>query len=285
MAREEEVLDGIPGMGVAFAKALVPSRESVARIPSKVAVVPHVTQDIDRLAAYNRVCGYTLRNAVPPTWLHVLTFPLHVHLLGDRESSVRLVGAVHVSNTMTLHRPVSVQEELELRVYVDNLRPHKRGALIDLVGSVRVEGETVWTGTSTYLASGMVAEGIAEQRAHEPFTTVTPQAMWTLPPDLGRRYRAVAHDPNPIHTSRIAAKAFGFARPVIHGMWGHARALSMLEGRLSQTYTASVAFVRPILLPSKVGFAAAPTSEGFDTAVTTRDGAKPHLLMSVTGAP
>ncbi|WP_084622598.1 MaoC family dehydratase [Demequina oxidasica] len=285
MDRREEHLDELPSMGSAFARALVPSRAKTAKIPQHVAVVEDQRQDLARLAEYNRVCGFTLRDSVPPTWLHVLTFPLHVHLLGAPDSSVKLVGAVHVSNSMTLHRPVGLGEKLQVRVHIDNLRPHKRGAMIDLLGEIRVGDETVWNGTSTYLATGMSAPGEVEDIERQPFDPLQPQAKWRLAKDLGRRYRRVSHDPNPIHTSKVAAKAFGFARPLIHGMWTHARALSALEGRLPETYSASVSFLRPILLPGTVGFAASPTPQGFDAAVTNRDGTKAHLLMGVTGAP
>ncbi|WP_430866721.1 MaoC/PaaZ C-terminal domain-containing protein [Demequina aurantiaca] len=272
-------------MGPVFARALVPRRTTTARIPEQVAVLEDQHQPLPRLAQYNRVCGFTLRDSVPPTWIHVLTFPLHVHLLGAPESSIRLVGAVHVSNSMTLHRPVGVGERLQLRVHVENLRAHKRGALIDLVGEARVDGETVWDGSSTYLATGMAAPGEPEQAERPAFEPVTPQAKWRLPTDLGRRYREVSHDPNPIHTSRVAARAFGFARPLIHGMWTHARALAALEGRVAGSYSTSVNFLRPIMLPGTVGFSAIPTTDGYQAAVTSRDGAKAHLLMGVTRAP
>ena len=285
MGRPEELLDAVPSMGAAFAKALAPGRQGAARIPPQVTVARGIVQDVDRLAAYGRVCGFTLRNAVPPTWLHVLTFPLHVHLLSSQESSIRLAGAVHVSNTMTLHRPVGLDEQLEIRVHIDHLRPHKRGALIDMVGEVRVDGDTVWEGVSTYLASGVKVPGEAEHIERTPFEPITVQARWRLEKNLGRRYREVSHDPNPIHTSRIAAKAFGFSRPLIHGMWTHARALSTLESRLPPAYSTEVTFLRPILLPGTVGFASTPIPGGFDTAVTSRDGSKAHLLMGITGAP
>ncbi|WP_061965782.1 MaoC family dehydratase [Demequina aurantiaca] len=285
MERREQHLDELPSMGTAFARALVPSRAKAAKIPRQVAVVDNQRQDLARLAEYNRVCGFTLRDTVPPTWLHVLTFPLHVHLLGAPDSSIKLVGAVHVSNSMTLHRPVGLEEKLQVRVHIDNLRPHKRGAMIDLIGQVRVGDETVWDGTSTYLATGMSAPGEVEDVERQSFEPLQPQAKWRLAKDLGRRYRKVSHDPNPIHTSTVAAKAFGFARPIIHGMWTHARALAALEGRLPEAYETSVSFLRPILLPGTVGFATSATEQGYDAAVTNRDGSKAHLLMGVTGAP
>jgi hypothetical protein len=250
-------------------------------IPARAAVIANYAQDPARLAAYGRLTGFTLRDSVPPTWLHVLTFPLHIHLLSDPESSIRLVGAVHVSNRMTLRRAVSVGELLTLEVFLDALRPHARGALVDLVGQVRVDGEPVWDGVSTYLAQGLVVPGEPTVVERAPFSPAEPQALWDLPRDLGRRYRAVSRDPNPIHTSRVASRAFGFPGPIMHGMWTHARALATLEGRLPAAYSAEVSFTKPIVLPAKVGLVTNPTPGGYRTAVTDPKGAKPYLLMNV----
>ena len=280
-----EVLDEMPGMGGAFARAMVPSRAGQVRLPQHEVVVRDHRQDRDRLAAYSRVCGFTLRDEVPPTWLHVLTFPLHIHLLGHPSSTVRLAGAVHTANRMTLHRPVGAHEQLDLSVHIDGPRPHRKGALVDLVGQVRVADEVVWDGVSTYLATGAQVDGEPQEAARRAFEPRRPQARWRLAADLGRRYRQVSRDPNPIHTSRLAAKAFGFARPIIHGMWTHAHALAALEGRLPDAYTAQVDFVKPVLLPGTVGFVTERTAHSWLADVVTRDGAKPHLRMQVQDAP
>ena len=277
-----EVLTAEPGMGAAFARAMVPSRRGPARLPSDPVRLDRYRQDPARLADYSRVCGFPLRDTVPPTWLHVLTFPLHVHLLGDRRSSVKLVGAVHVGNSMTLYRPVSVGEPLTIEVAATHLRPHHKGALVDLVGEIRVQGERVWEGVSTYLAQGMHVPGEATELARMPFEPVVPQAQLRLAADLGRDYRRVSGDPNPIHTSRLAARVFGFPRPIIHGMWTHARALAAIEARLPDAYRAEASFTKPITLPGTVGLHVASIAGGARIAVTSRDGRKPHLLMSVT---
>lgn len=279
--RPTEHLTSAPGLGGAFARALIPSRGRDARVPARAVTIHGHRQDRARLADYSRVCGFTLRNAVPPTWLHVLTFPLHVHLLGDPSSSVKLVGAVHVSNGMTMHRTVRAEEVLDLTVHVEAPRPHRRGALVDLVGQAHVGEELVWEGVSTYLSSSVTVPGDPEERERMPFEPQHPHGLWRLPADLGRHYRRVSKDPNPIHTSRLAAKAFGFPRPIIHGMWTHARALAALDGRLPESYDTHVDFLKPILLPRTVGFASTRVDGGFDTAVTSRDGVKPFLLMSV----
>ena len=50
--------------------------------------------------------------------------------------------------------------------------------------------------------------------------------------DVGRAYAEVSGDHNPIHTSRIGARLFGFPRPIAHGMWTQARCLAALPSRL-----------------------------------------------------
>ena len=73
-----------------FAKALLPRLgEGAVRVPERTAMVLGLTQDRDRLADYARVCGFPLRDFVPPTWLHVLTFGLHIHLLSGPDCSIR----------------------------------------------------------------------------------------------------------------------------------------------------------------------------------------------------
>lgn len=280
--REVELLPAIPSPGVLFAKALLPGFDrGPARIPDLTAVVTGVRPDPARLAAYDRLCGFTLRDRVPPTWLHVLTFPLHIHLLSGPASTVRLAGVVHVANRMQLHRPVTGTDALDVAVRVENLRPHRRGALLDVVGEVRVGEELAWEGVSTYLAPGAMTPGTPEPAERPPFEPVRPVAAWRLPASLGVDYRRVSGDPNPIHTSRVAARAFGFARPIAHGMWTHARLLAAIEPRLPETYSTRARFTRPILLPATVGAWWQRDGDGWTGAVTSRDGATPHLLATV----
>ena len=282
MDADVELLRALPSPATLLTRAVVPSLDrGPARVPSRTAMVTGVAQDPSRLADYDRVCCLRLRDEVPPTWLHVLTFPLHVHLLSGRDSTIRLAGAVHVSNVMRLHRPVGVAERLDLSVRVTNLRPHKRGALLDLLGEVRVADELVWDGTSTYLASGASVPGTPGQSAQAEFEPEAPIATWRLPAELGRDYRRVSGDPNPIHTSRLAARAFGFRRPIIQGMWTHARLLAALEARLPDAYAVEAAFRRPILLPGRAGAWWRPDEDGWRAAVTTADGTKPYLTARV----
>jgi acyl dehydratase len=252
-------------------------------IPDIQLELPDVEIDVDRLAAYCRVCGFTLRNALPATYPHVLAFPLHMRLLTDPAFPFSAVGLVHVANRITQHRPIRAGETLSLHVRATQLERHPKGRTFKLLTEARVGDDLVWAGESTNLRRGGGDESAKASRGDEP-PELRDEAEWSLPGDLGRRYAGVAGDRNPIHLYGVTAKAFGFPRQIAHGMWTKARCLAQLDSRLPDAFTVDVAFKRPILLPSKVTFAAA--GEGTDVAFgvrSTRDDT-PHLAGSISGA-
>ena len=67
----------------------------------------------------------------------------------------------------------------------------------------------------------------------------------------------------------LSAKAFGFPKAIAHGMWTKARALAAIDNKLPDAFTVDVAFKRPILLPSKVGFDVAEGDDAIDFACAT----------------
>ena len=206
-----------------------------------------VAVDRDALAKYAHLCGFTLRDELPPTYPHVLAFGMQMELLARAPFSA--VGVVHIANAITQRRPLLLGEELALSVRVSELRPHRRGQVFDFLTSVRGSDEVVWEGVATNLKRG---DGDDSVRDDWTFADVPVTAEWRLPDDLGRRYAAVSGDHNPIHLHAWTAKPFGFPRAIAHGMWTKARCLAAL--RLPGAFTAEVRFKQPILLPGKVTF-------------------------------
>lgn len=74
-----------------------------------------------------------------------------------------------------------------------------------------------------------------------------PVAVWKVPASAGREYAAVSGDHNPIHTSWLGARAFGFPRPIAHGMWTLARLLAVRPAT-----SVAVEFRAPIFLGAHV---------------------------------
>lgn len=241
-----------------------------------------VAVDRAQLAAYDRVCGFRLTDALPATYPHVLAFPLAMELLTG-PFPLSPLGLVHVANRIELLRPVRADERLDLRVRATDMRPHDRGTQFDMRAEAAVDGETVWRGRSTYLrkeGKGGGGGGISE--------APPASAVWRVPGDIGRRYARVSGDSNPIHLHPLTAKALGQPGAIAHGMWSKARCLAALENRLPDAYTVDVSFKRPVPLPSTVAFSATSTGADWDFALhSARDG-RPHLVGTVRaegGAP
>ncbi len=296
-------LDRVPALGPLFAKAVLARKRAkhTEAVSDDRLTVEDQAVDADRLWHYQRLCGFRVGDLLPPTYLHLMTFPLAVARMVRSDFPFPLLGLVHVGNTVIQHRPVSLTERVGLAAWAEQLRPHPSGLQVDLVSEARVDGELVWHETSSYLhrrgstqqPSGPRAEQAsprAEQTSPrteqasprtEQGTGGGPAIRWQLPADLGRRYGAVSGDRNPIHLHNLSARAFGFPKAIAHGMWLQARTLAAFEGRLPASYTAEVAFKTPAFLPSEVELTATPAAGGWELQLRNAKSGKPHLAGTI----
>ena len=272
-------LPELPDVGLhVFGAALPRSRPSAtAGLPDVEVSVHGVAQAPGRLAAYDRLCGFSLRDLVPPTWLHVLAFPVQAWIMSRPGFPFPAAGIRHLSNEMSLLHPVALTDRLDISVRAADLRPHRRGVAFDLVSEVSCGGLLVWRGVSTYLSTQATLPGDPPSSLRLDLPDAGVSQQWRLPGDLGRRYAAVSGDTNPIHLHPLSARAFGLPRPIIHGMWTHARALAALGGVLPERHGVRVQFAKPLLLPGRAGFAATSDADASRFAVLSPEG-KPHLI-------
>ena len=288
------VLEGPPSTLGLYARAGLGSIPGVSSLPliggrakdvsGDELVLEDVEVDLDRLAAYAGVCGFRVRDELPPTYPHILAFPLHMALMTDRRFPFPAIGLVHIGNRITQHRPIGIGEALRISVRASKLEPHPKGRQFSLITEARAGDELVWDSASMNLRRGGGGDspgGGEEQQKGEP-QPLRVAAEWKLDDGLGRRYAAVSGDRNPIHMHGLSAKAFGFSRAIAHGMWSKARCLAALEGTLPDAFTTEVAFKRPILLPGKVEFL--EDSGSLEFALRSPKDGSPHLQGSVAPA-
>lgn len=286
MSVEVQSFDEPPGLAGSYARALLEGPRGLLRsltgggdgepsAPELEMAVDGVRVDREHLRDYCRVCGYRLADRLPPTYPHLLGFSASLQLMTDDRFPFPLMGLVHVANRIVAHQPLRAGEPVDVRVRAERLRSHPKGAQIDLVTEVSVDGAPAWEEHSSYLRRGARApepseptgDGLDAPEADVSDRPDAQEAVWKVPGDIGRRYAAVAGDINPIHLHGLSARALGFPSAIAHGMWTKARSLAALEGRIPDRYEVDVGFMRPLLLPARAGFASAASDEGMRFSV------------------
>jgi acyl dehydratase len=320
-ARREVVLDAAPGLGGLYARAgLAAGRAAVAgpvrralgggrgdgvggrgagigghggegrhapTLPAVLHRLDGVRPDAGHLTAYQHLVGEPGGDVLPAGYVHVLAFPVATALIVRPDFPLPALGMVHLANRVEQRRALRLTDTLDVRAWAEHLRPHRKGAQVDLVTEVRVAGSAptdppAWRGVSTYLAPGARVAGAAPDDAgHPDFAPPEPTGRWVLDAATGRRYATVSGDANPIHLSPLTARALGFPRAIAHGMYTAARALADVGARRGEAYAWDVEFASPVLLPGSPAVAVARTPDGWTVTAWDARRGRLHLRAEV----
>jgi acyl dehydratase len=278
---ETQQLESAPSLESLYARAvigpLVPGGGS--ELPDHRLALQDADVSADRVAAYSRVCGFRMGNSAPGTYPHVLAFPMHMSLMTERSFPFSVLGLVHIANRIEVLAPIELGSRLDLTVWAEDLRPHRRGRQFDLVTEAQVPGSTVWRGRSTYLRRGGESSDSApperDEEAAQPRDAV---ADWKVPGDIGRRYAAVSGDRNPIHMHPLAARLFGYPSAIAHGMWTKARCLAAFEGRVPETFAIEADFKSPLRIPGRARLRSGRRDNAWVFRLESPDGEHTHLV-------
>lgn len=276
----ETVLAGPPNLTRELAHAAVTAGFRPGAKGALPDTVLKLTTSIDReqLVAYQKLCGFAVSDVLPPTFPHLLGFPLQAKLMAAPGFPLPLPGLVHLRNEIIQRQPLPADAEPNVTVFAEKLTPHPKGVTVDLVTRVEVDSTLAWESRSTYLHRGPGAGETQEEVPDMP--AGLPVARWRLAADLGRKYAAVSGDVNPIHLHPWGARMFGFRRTIAHGMWTHARTLSALGPQVLGPGESAVWFRKPVVLPSTVNLVRRPDGARGIVAALVSSGAdpKPHLI-------
>mgnify|MGYP002737547552 CR=1 FL=1 len=252
------------------------------RLPTRVEQLSDLTIDRANVASYAATTGLRYGQNVPLTYPFVLTFPSVMSLLTGFDFPFPAMVAVHVENHITAYRPIAVTDTVGVKVRAENLREHRKGLLVDLVSEVAVGNEPAWHQVATFLHQQRTS--LSDEPKPEPTPAQKlppPNAILRITPGLIRRYAAVSGDRNPIHTSSVGAKLFGFPTAIAHGMFSAAAVLANIEGQLPDAVRYSVKFGKPVVLPAGPGVYVDRVGGGWDIAFRNIAKGYPHLTATV----
>jgi acyl dehydratase len=272
---------GLRNMVLAAAGAL-PFVSRGDTIPDRTVTVDELAIDPGNVAEYAAVTGLRFGDAVPLTYPFALTFPSVMSLVSGFDFPFAAMGSVHVENHITQYRPIAVTDTVGVKVHAENLREHRKGLLVDLITDVSVGNDTAWHQVTTFLhqqRTSLSDEPKPEQKKQKKLPP--PNTVLHITPGQIRHYASVGGDHNPIHTSSIGAKLFGFPTSIAHGMFSAAAVLANIEGQFPDAVTYSVRFGKPVLLPARVGLYTDRVSDGWDLALRNLSKGYPHLTGSV----
>ncbi len=264
------------------AAGALPFISRAGTLPDRTLRIDELAIDRAHVAEYAAATGLRFGDAVPLTYPFALTFPTVMTLTTGFDFPFAAMGSVHIENHITAYRPISVSDTVAVAVHAENLREHRKGLLVDLVSDVHVGNDLVWHQVTTFLhqqrtsLSGEPKPAPAKQPKLAP-----PGAMLRITPGQIRRYASASGDHNPIHTSSIGAKLFGFPKAIAHGMFSAAAVLANIEGVLPEALTYSVRFGKPMLLPASPGLYIDRVTDGWDVALRNVTKGYPYLTGAV----
>ncbi|MGB8405394.1 MAG: MaoC/PaaZ C-terminal domain-containing protein [Mycobacterium sp.] len=274
--------NGLLNMARAVAGAL-PFVSRGNTLPNRTVKVSGLTIDPTNVAEYAAVTGLRFGDTVPLTYPFALTFPTMMSLVTGFDFPFAAMGSVHTENHITQYRPIKVTDVLDVAVHAENLREHRKGLLVDLITDIKVGNDLVWSQVTTFLHQQRtsLSGGPKPEPGKQP-KLPPPNAVLSITGGQIRHYADVGGDHNPIHTSSIGAKLFGFPTAIAHGMFSAAAVLANIEGQLPNAVKYSVKFGKPVLLPAKVGLYVDQTPEGWGLALRNLSKGYPHLTATVS---
>ncbi|MCK0177211.1 MULTISPECIES: MaoC/PaaZ C-terminal domain-containing protein [Mycobacteriaceae] len=273
---------GLRNLARAAAGALpfIPRGET---LPDRTLTVDELTIDPAHVSDYAAVTGLRFGDTVPITYPFALTFPTVMSLITGFDFPFSAMGAVHVENHITQHRPIAVDDTVSAQVRAENLREHRRGLLVDVVTDVKVGNEVRWHQVTTFLHQQRTSlSDEPKPPRKKPEKLGPPNAVLSVSPGQIKHYASVSGDHNPIHTNAVAAKLFGFPTVIAHGMFSAAAVLANVEGQLPGAVRYDVRFGKPVVLPAKAGLYVDRAAEGgWDLTLRHLTKGHPHLTGKI----
>lgn len=250
---------------------------------------PELSVLIKRIDKYLKLFNLPSSDFLPITYPFILTMPMQIQLFAHPSILINPLGFLHVSNNMTLYKPIHKNEKMEAYCYIDSTRLAKKGVEIIVKVKLCINKEIVWGCESTYLKFSKKyrdEQGNGKKQFNfESYDKYDEIYNWYVSRKDAFSYARVSGDYNLIHLSNIFARMTGLPTPIIHGMWSIGKCLQYLNiGHKSPLYFYHV-FKGPVPLNSSCTLCIKNISNGKRFDLFTKDNPRPCLQGIISEFP
>lgn len=283
------VIKMYPGMMTSKKPSLLKEGKSYRPIKARI---ENVTADPMKVNEFAEVCGYPSdMDTLPIPYPHILAVPLQMAILNHKSFPLKLLGLVHIGNSITQHRPINLQDVLDIECSIQDYEDTPKGQIYRLNTEIFSENEKVWEETLIFLARKKSKGGKGKGKKKAPRKAASEESMigtkstsWQIKSNMGRKFAKVSGDVNPIHLFNTTAKLFGFKKAIIHGVWTMSRSIAELEENYPMDKVKiDVDFKLPVFMPTWVAFQHRQgENDNISFGVKDSMGEKPHMSGKVT---
>ena len=243
----------------------------------------NVTVNKTELRGYREQCGFSDSGYLPFTYPFLLAFPLQSDLFLSDAYPHAVMGLVHVRNTITQHKRIPEDAVMNIDCTLIGPEPVYNGSEFTFYTRVFVKDELMWECRTYLLKRGKKNPELKKDAEFETLEAAGRSGDWEVPALTGVKYALLGKDINPIHLFPFTARAFGFKRPIAHGMWAKGRALASMESHIKdKAARVDVEFKLPIFLPGKARLGYNVGADGIDFSLTDPEEGKPYINGRVT---
>jgi acyl dehydratase len=253
----------LPTIWTKYRRILLSRRPPVTEVkdpPTLRASVPGVALERTHIARYGAVCGYgaasAAGSAVPVTYPHVISMPLHIAIFSNPLFPLRPLGLIHLTNVIEPLAPLTAGARVDVDVTAGNYRRLDAGLAFDMTTELTASGVPVWREICCFMARWPdPAAGGAGRPPRPPKAPRDATVLGERQVTLGTAwdYARVSADFNPIHLHQGAARKFGLRGAIMHGMWSLAYALAQMPPpKITLPGRIDTDFLTPVQLPAKV---------------------------------
>ena len=205
------------------------------------------------LEKFNSYFGF--RTQVPLTYLYTIAQRAQTAVMLTNKFTLPIPGMMHIENKLIKENDFNPQKNFDITVSA-SVEYKERGSLKPVFEvEISQQNCVVAICKSTYIIKRKSKKPKTKKQKVEPLKRTNHESVWSFIPKIGKEYANISGDKNPIHTSLIFAKLFGFKKQIMHGWYSICKIEQFVEEKFKiATSEISVNFSTPVLLPTQAKF-------------------------------